>query len=195
MAILDDLIALVYTHTNRPDLTVETKAMVKKAALKLHGMDFWKQDLKEVIITPVPLTAGSPRYQLDLSDSGVYPLFRKVDYIKDYSATATEKSYDEYAANDRIDGYGMERTNYWYQMGLAANLVASSLVGQIAVGYYAYPNITDVGFSSWIATQFPDAIAEEAARAVFKMIGKDEEHLKYQALTQENEAIIRMAGI
>lgn len=195
MPTLTELIEKVYEHTNRSDLSVETKSQVKKAVMKLHGKDFFKKDLKQVIITPTPISPGVTRYQLDLSDSATFPLVRRVCSITPLFGGEENKSYDEMAADDLMDSYRMAKTDIFFQIGLAVNVRASRAPDQIAVTYWKYPNVTDSGFSSWIVNEFEDAVVEEAARVIFKMIGKDEEFQKYEKLVVENETAIIAAGI
>jgi hypothetical protein len=65
-------------------------------------------------------------------------------------------------------------------------------------GYYQYPELpaqSSGEITSWIADQYPDCIIEEAAGTVFKMIGKDDEHNRYQVLFQENITILRTTDV
>lgn len=185
----------VYVLTKRPDLIAETKSAVKKATLKLHNKDLWEKDLKEVIVTLTPSTLF--RYSLDLTDAGTYPRIKKIKSIREYNAipTGRELKLEKHDSDDIFDDYQIERVNYFYLAGLAANLVVVSALTQIKVGYYQYPDITELTYSSWIANELPDYIAEEAARSLFKLIGKDEEFQKFEAICKENETALTMTQI
>lgn len=64
--------------------------------------------------------------------------------------------------------------------------------------YYAWPTIptdTATTLTSWIVNEYPDAIIEDAAGAVFKMIGKDDEFNRFQTLFAENLAILKTSTV
>lgn len=196
---LTELINEVYTATNRPDLVTQTRQKVKEATLKLHSFDgnLFKQDLKRVVVTPEPVIPNTFRYQLDLSNAVTYPRFRAVSTIREHNTipTGREKEYEPKDANDIIDNYGFELVDYFYQIGLAVNIVASSAPTQLAVTYYQHPDVTDAGFSSWIANQYPYAIIKEASRDIFKMVGKDEEFQRMEVDMRDYKQMILAAGI
>lgn len=195
MAIFDDMVANVYVLTNRPDLVAETKSQIKKAAIKLHGKDFFNPDLKEVILTLTP--NSNMRYTIDLTDSVNIPRFRKGHYLREYvnPPTGQEVQYKKYDAADIMDDYNVERTNYFYQAGIVLQLYATKVLTQVKFGYYQFPDTSETTFSSWIANLSTAYIEEEAAMNLFKIIGKDEEYQKFQALTADNLQAIIMAGI
>ena len=47
MATFAELLADVYTLTNRSDLIAETKLAVKMATLKMHQRDYFYKDIRE----------------------------------------------------------------------------------------------------------------------------------------------------
>lgn len=195
MAILDDMIANVYVLTNRPDLVAETKSQIKKAAIKLHGSDFYIQDLAIATVALTPDT--NFRYTVDISNSTLYPRFRKLDFIRDWNSipTGREQYYSIKAASAILDDYKLEYQRYAYQAGLTIELRADCALTMVQMGYYTFPDIGDTTFSSWIANLSSAYLEEEAARNLFKMIGKDEEYQKYESICTDNLAAIKMAGI
>ena len=220
-ALYDSLVQDVYTLTARPDLVAETAVAVRKATMKAHQADFWKSD---IVINPqftlpspaTDLTAPSSRYSINLADPSSFPLLRKVAYIKQYIpptgetpiitsgwdtllsygiCNSRQTNYDECSAESVIDDYHIERTNYWYQAGKQVLLRIFEPVLYVAIGYYAYPNVTPATYNSWIANDYPDLIVEEAAATVFRMIGKLDESAAYASNWRDNLHSITMAQV
>lgn len=199
-AIYQTLLNGVYALTKRPDLSVETAQAVRKATMKAHMADSWKNDLTTVIVTlPVlsPVNATSFRYQFDLNDSVQYPLFKRISQVKEYNPVATgqEIQFKELDADRLLDDYQLEDINYWYQVGKVCNLRCNKVLSYLAVGYWKYPNTVPAQYTSWIASEFPDIIIEEAASYVFKAVGKDTEYVRFRDTWEENIALLRAAHI
>jgi len=186
----NNLAAAVYSLTARPDLIQETILAIRKATMKFHLADLWKNDIVQVypLVTVTPGDTYSYRYSLTLSNAVVYPLFRRVAFIKEYNATPTgyEIEFKELDISSLLDNYQLEKVNYWTQAGMGATIRSDRELTQLAVGYYKYPNITPTTFDSWIASQFPDAIVEEAVGAIFASIGKMDEARTYKNQFAEN---------
>jgi hypothetical protein len=221
-ALYAQLVADVYTLTNRPDLVAETALAIRKATLKAHNADFWVSDIVVVPQLTLPTAVTDPsqassRYVLNLNDPATFPRLRKVSYIKPYisptgmtqvpgvsgwdsllsygAGAITQKNYVEVTASSVVDDYGLERTNYWYQAGKQVNLRIYTQVLAVVLGYWAYPDITSVAYNSWIASEYPDLIVEEAASNVFRMIGKFDEAQAYASNWQANIRTITAAQI
>lgn len=211
MATLTTLAAEVYTLTNRPDLVAETLLSVKKAIRKFHGADTFKRDMTsvEVDMTALtPVSANQYRWNIPLDN---FPQWRRpkvVQYPPNRSLSVAQtpaplidwpagfspsRIYEQLLPDDLFDGYGYEKPNYFYITGDTLHLKSGWYVDYLLFTYYRWPVIGAVGdtLASWIVNTYPDAIVEEAAGAVFKMIGKDEEFNRYQSLFLENLAIIK----
>ena len=177
----------IYDLTKRPDLLAETALAVRKATMKFHLADMWKNDLATAIITlPVlsPIGDVSFRYSLDLTQTSDYPLMRKVSEIVEYNTVPTgyETHFKELDADRIMDHYMLEEINYWYQVGRQVSLRCNKLLTQLKVIYYRYPDVTTAVFNSWVAEQFPDFIVCEAAAQIFATIGKDTEAARYASM-------------
>ncbi len=192
---LAQIIAEVYLVTNRPDLVSETASAVRKATMKFHLADTYKQDLSEVLIT-VPVQTDF-HYQLDLSNAANYPYFRVLDHVKEYNnpIVGNEIQFTKQDAKGLLDDYGLEKQNYWYQAGFALNINSFKQLNQLTVGYFMYPNVTTGGYNSWIGTSFPDAIIDEASSHIFRLTGKDSEFKVFAAYFEQNLAMVRMLGL
>jgi len=195
LALLDDMYAL----TGRPDLLAESALALRKATMKFHLADLWKNDITFALIT-VPVldsSAESFRYTLDLTVSATYPLVRKVASISEYNVTPTgyELQFTELDQDRIMDSYAIEMVNYWYQAGRQVSLRANKLLTTLRVNYYRFPDVAPTVYDSWIAEQFKDNIVVEAAATVFATIGKDAEAARYAGMFQESLQLLRMSEI
>lgn len=180
----NNLVADVYALTKRPDLIAETALAIRKATMKAHQADMWKNDISTTLIALPVLPLGAQlsfRYAVDLTNTANFPLFRKVSSIDEYNnpLTGQELHFKELDSDRILDDYATEEVNYWYQMGKQVNLRANKNLTYLSVDYYHYPNILPAAYTSWIAQEFPDIIVCEAAANIFRTIGKDSEARSY----------------
>lgn len=216
MATLNTLAADVYTITNRPDLVMETTVALKKSIRKLHGADTFKQDMsvKRLDITALtPIAPNQFRWLVPLSEFERVRRFKSVQYPQDLIPPvwttpaplvdgsliySRSKEFTQLSPDDLFDSYGYEKGNYYFIAGSSLTVRASYYIDYLDFYFYQWPLVPtdlDATVLSWIAEQYPDAIIEEAASSVFKMIGKDEEYARFAALFNENLAIIKTGAI
>lgn len=215
-----ELVESVVAITNRPSLIAEMKVAIRKAIFKFHMADTFKRDLYQVDLNMNLYPSSNFRWLIDLSNGDVFPRYRKfyslrippsewppggpvqypLDTLPGYPWGPPKSPQISYVAADNIfDEYNTERTNYCYQAGMSLNLRLTFTPNTLSFFYYQYPlfQVSDSGITirSWIADQFQDGIAEEAAGTIFKMIGKDDESARYQALFAENILMVRGSDI
>jgi len=193
MTTLTDLCADVYTITNRPDLVNETKLAVKAATLKMHQSDYYYRDLLE---QGIAFDTSDYTQQFDIYS--VFPNYRALKYIRRYdnSSTGAAKEFFEILTPTAIlDAYGNDRTGVAYVAGTVVNIKSFYQFQYALIGIYTNPDITDDGYSSWIADTSKYAIVFEAARVVFKQIGFDEQSTTFQALVAEQVAMLKVTNI
>lgn len=185
---LAELIAEVYTITNRPDLVAETSSAIRKATLKMHSLDYFYKDLQETIIG---FAVAGYKQQYDLQAN--LPDYRTVKYLRHWSATATGEAKYLRAIDPAavVNQFGKEGTDIWYIAGNMLNIKAAVEVSNLVIGYYRRPNITTNLFSSWIAVEEPFYIIEEAAATLFKTIGHSEMANTYRAMSGDNAILLR----
>jgi hypothetical protein len=193
------LVADVYTTTNRPDLVAETNLAVRKATMKLHttGWDMETDRPKGVLYWPdrtekvVPVTAVDPTlYTYSVPIAAPILRFRGLSYLRQYTPDVTDRFFNSVDFDRLFDEYQVEKTDVYYMLGQMINIRSSVALIDVLVGFYQYPVVTQVGYSSWVADQLPDMIVEEACSLIFKMIGKDDEYQKYNALFKENAGML-----
>jgi len=181
---LQSLIDDVYTLTNRPDLVAETSLAVRSATLKLHSLDNWYKDIYQTGIQWNPVD-----YIQSLEYRTLVPRYRKFKYLRKYSPPTGNDmmGYDGdfftlITPDNTLDDYGINRENVCYVAGAYINIRSNTQDQYMIFGCYIQPDITELGFSSWIADEYPFAIVTEAASKVFKTIGYDEQ---FQAMLLE----------
>jgi len=198
-ALYNSLSTAVYDITKRPDLIQETILAIRKATMKLHMAELWKNDIAQVypLVTAGVGDTYSYRYTLTLNAATVFPRFRRVAFIKEYNATPLgyEIDFKELDMASLLDNYQLEKVNYWTQAGMGATIRSSKALTQVRVGYYRYPDINPITFESWIANQFPDAIIEEAIASIFEAVGKIDEARSYRNRFIENLHMLQMTQI
>lgn len=204
---LTDLINNVVIITNRPDLVAETTYAIKTATLKAHFADQWKRDIVETTITPLTsVSLTDSRYVFDVT-AAPFVRFRQLIYARETPNTNPNSfswdngnsspynvhQYELIEADSIFDEYNRMLANTVYMSGNSLKIRTSYPPTSIDIGYYANPLITSdpVTFSSWIANEYAYIIEQEAASAVFKMIGKDEEYQRFAALWQESIQTLR----
>ena len=107
---------------------------------------------------------------------------------------SVSQSRYEGASDNIFNLYGSEFQNYFFISGSSITIKAIAGFDYLNFQYYQYPLVPPVStdpITSWICDQYPDAVIEEAAGTVFKMIGKDDEYSRYQTLFAENIMILR----
>lgn len=187
---------LVYSITNRPDLISQTTRAIKKATLKFHQADFWPRDLIELPSQAVTPVSSDYRYALDIT-AAPFIRFRALEYARVPSTDPTLKlrTFDRLNASDILDSYGIEKSDYWYLAGNTISIRSYTALTNVALGYYQFPDTNELTYTSWIADTFPDAIAEEAASAIFKQTGKDDEYQRFTGYYEENKTFLQGSAI
>lgn len=194
MATLSSIASDVYVLTNRPDLAQETKVAIRKAIFKFHGADTFKRDVAIQRIdfsSNTPIATNQFRWAIPLTD---FPRFRRPRALIAPPDLVSPYPFEERTQADIFDHYGYEKPNYFFISGSLLTINSYHNLSYLDLSYYQWPAVPAVvtdPIVSWICDQYVDAIIEEAAGTVFKMIGKDDEYNRYQALFSENIAIVR----
>jgi hypothetical protein len=189
---LAELIQEVYTITARSDRVDETASAIKSATLKAHQSDYYYKDLYEVGVD-----FGTSAYLQSLDYRTVIPRWRSLKYLRKYDLTTLIPGafLTLLTPEGLMDRYNVEKTNICYAAGAYINIKSDSQEQGYLVGCYVNPDITTVGYNSWIALDHPYVIIFDAAATVFKAIGKDEEASAYRGLVQEQISMLRASNI
>lgn len=190
MTSLASLISDVTTITNRPDLSAETKLAVKQATLKMHQLDFFPKDLFETGLSWNP--AG---FLQSLDYKTIAPRFRALSYLRKYSDGVPGTFFTLLSPTESLDRYCINKENVCYLAGDMLEIRSGTEDRYMLFGCYLNPDVTDDGFSSWIANEHPYAIILDAASKVFKMIGFDEQAAYYKQEVVEQIQMLRQSQI
>lgn len=191
---LTDLAADVYTLTNRPDLVSETRVALKAATLKAHRSDYYYKDLLETGLQfDLSLTQQSLEYKT------LIPRWRAMKYIRIYDYTVPPGTPGRFLTlltpDNILDSYSVNREDVCYVAGLELQIRTCAAQQYFLLGCYLYPDITDSGYASWIADESRFCIVYEAAAAIFKMTGQNEENNAYARLVADEYAELKMTNI
>lgn len=191
--LVDEVIAI----TKRPDLRTRTESAVRSSVLKAHTKDYFTKDIRE---------AGVEFDAMNQVQSFIpketYPRYRAPAYLRIYNTNSYELSggsvgnfLNKREIYDFKDSYGYDETDIYYQAGNQLNLRASCQFQRILMGFYQFPVITESGFTSWIAEEYPYAIVFDAARDIFSSIGHTESAQSYAQLTAEQYQILTIENV
>lgn len=192
MATLAAMKSEVVAITKRPDLDTMTESAVRAATLKAHQSDYFYKDLLETGIA----FAASDYFQ-SLEYKTLIPRYRSLKYTRKYDNVNQEAGqfFDVVVPEQVLDGYGINREDILYVAGETIQFRSSTQFQYILFGCYIHPNITALGYNSWISDEHPWAIVYEAALRIFKSIAFDEEVSMYQKMVAEEYALLKASNI
>ena len=190
----------VYALTNRPDLVPETLSAIKAATLKCHHSDFFYKDLQTAQLT---LATADFTNQFD---TAALLRYRAMSYIRKWYPTGVSVQtllptgkpgsfLTPISTDEVLDSYQRDRNNVYYIAGTTVQLKTHDQLATFLCSWYAHPSIDIANFQSFIAVEHPYAVVYEAAGAVFKMIGYDEQSTRYSALSAEQLQMLKMSNI
>lgn len=176
MPLFTDILADVYTITNRPDLVAETKLALKQATYDAHRSDYYPKDLMD----GVQIAVQTPQSNWQLSISANFARWRSFSYLRPYTVITASLSKiiigrNQFLSPDGIlDEYLEEKINVAYVAGDNLNVRLASAYDGLLVGFWQNPTIDETAYNSWVATDFPGVLQIDAARRVMGMIGYEE---------------------
>lgn len=190
MASFSELVNDVYTITNRPDLVAETKLAVKQATLKMHHSDYYPKDIYESGIT-----FDSVDYIQSLQYKTLIPRWRTFKYLRKYQDGNPGEFIKLLTPEESVDRYAVNKDNICYIAGDVLEIRSSTQDATMLLGCYLHPVIAEESYTSWIADEHPYAIVFDAAAAIFKMIGQDEQASYMKQTVMEQIALLRQNQI
>lgn len=190
MTTLASLLSDVYTITARPELIAETKLAVKQATLKMHQLDDFPKDLYETGIQ-----FANPAFIQSLDYKSLIPNWRRFKYLRKYQDSVPGDFFTLLSPEETLDRYAVNKDNICYVAGTQLEIRSNTEDTYMLLSCYVHPNVTDESFSSWIADEHPYAIIWDAAAAVFKMTGYDEQAAYMKQNMQEQVQLLRQSQI
>ncbi len=189
MSILQTIINDVYTVTSREDLAVDTLMAVRAATLKAHQIDFYPKDIKESGIQ-----FDTAEYFQSFVYGDLFPRWRTIKYLRKYDSVGQTAGdfLDIVTPEETLDkSYNKNKTDLAYLAGSLYNIRSSTQEQYYLVGFYEHPDVTEAGYSSWIAREHPFAIVYEAARSIFKATGDDAKASSMDKAAMEQYMLLR----
>jgi hypothetical protein len=171
MTTFAEMETLVVGQTRRPEVTAVTQAAIRTATLRAHHTDFFTRDLATGTLTYTPSSSARFYDFTDISTTLVrmraFQLMQSVD-----AATLIPSENFEYRElQDLYDSDNVLRTSMYTMIGDTLRVYPASATGRLDAYYYRNPVTTEVGYSSWIANEYPDELAMWAAAIVFARTG------------------------
>lgn len=190
----NEIVQEVITVTRRPDLTERIESAVKSATLKAHHSDFFYKDLYEQSVE-----FGQEYYIQNFLPTDIFPAFRKAKYIRFWHGDVDGYPghfLEPIQIENSIDDYGCIKADVFYMAGQLLQIRTSAPIKRCLFGAYLHPVITPVNaYCSWIANEYPWAIIYEAARVVFRGIGKDQEAAEMARLVAEEYQVLKLSNV
>jgi hypothetical protein len=192
MATFAQLVADVKILTNRPDLDSEIKLAVKAATLKAHHTDFYPKDLFETGITWSPVG-----FTQSLTYRTLIPRWRSFNYLRKLDSTGIIPGafFKMITPENSVDEYYIDKVNVCYLAGEDMEIKSSTEDAYMLLGCYLHPDITEAGYTSWIALDHPYAIEYEATSKIFKQTGFDEQAAMMNQEVSEQFMLLKNANI
>ena len=195
-----ELIAEVIEIVKRPDLAARISSAVQSATLKAHHSDFYYRDLRESGVV-----FDSERFVQNFDPRDIFPKFRKAKYLRFWRDVApTGPSQEGLGAGAFLtpvmienaqDSYRTDRVNVYYMAGDLLQIRVSHPWKHFLFGAYVHPTVTQDGFSSWIAEEYPWAIIYEACRSVFQAIGFQEQSSEMRLQVAEQYQMLKVNSV
>ena len=189
---LEELKAEVVTKTGRADLA-DTRILsaIQAATLRAHQSDFYSKDLYETVIVA---EAAAYIHQFDYIQ--IFSNFRAFSYLRKISTSGEAGGFIEVITpREVLNEWGEDRLDVAYVAGRNLNVRSSTLLTKVIAGVYVNPIVSAASYSSWIADLYPWAIIFDAARMVFKGIGKDQEATDAKLLAEEQYQILKTNNV
>lgn len=192
MTTFAELEALVIEQTRRPEVTSITQSAIRTATLRAHHVDFFKRDLAIGLLSYTP---SSSAYFYDIANIHSTLLrLRGLQLLQSVDATtSTPVENLEYRdVDDMYDSNGDRRLSVYNMIGNTLRVYPQLSTGVMTAYYFQNPVVSSVGYSSWIANDFPDELAMWAAAIVFARTGFAEMAADFQKnhITPFKESLI-----
>jgi hypothetical protein len=171
-----DMQSQVNVYTKRPELVSLTDSAIRMATLRAHQVDFFSRDqLNGALAYTVP-SSGQPYVDI----AGIYTTFPKLrtpDFMQSLDATTLYPSENlEYVVDFKNfwDEWNILRSSVFTLLGSTLRMSSAANTGRLQLYYYGNPDVTTLGYSSWIADLYKEELAMWAAAIVWMRSGFQE---------------------
>lgn len=192
MTTFAELETLVVEQTRRPEVTAITQSAIRTATLRAHHVDFFKRDLATSLLSYTP-SNSNVFYDFANIHSTLLRLrgMQALEGVDTTTSTPVE-TFEYRDIDDLYDNDGLRRSHVYTMIGNTLRVYPYLPTGTLTAYYYQNPVVTSVGYSSWIANDFPDELAMWAAAIVFARTGFAEMAADFQKnhITPFKESLI-----
>lgn len=171
-----DMRDLVNAQTKRPELVTLTDSAIRLATLRAHQVDFFSRDQASSVLTYTPPTTNE--IFVDIPD--IYTVvgrLRTPDFVHIEDLTTL-------LPTEQLE-YAVDYKNFWNAenelkqsvftlLGTSLRIRAYASTGRCRFYYYLNPVVSSVGYSSWIADEYPEELALWAAAIIWMRSGFQE---------------------
>jgi hypothetical protein len=171
MTTFAEMEALVVGQTRRPEVTAITQAAIRTATLRAHHTDFFNRDLTTGTLSYTPSSSASFYDFADVSSTLVRMRAFQLLQCVDATTNVPSENLGYRELQDLYDSDNVLRTSMYTMIGDTLRVYPASATGRLDAYYYRNPVTTEVGYSSWIANEYPDELAMWAAAIVFARTG------------------------
>lgn len=171
MTTFAELETLVVGQTRRPEIPAVTKAAIKSATLRAHHADFFPRDLNTTLLTYTPSSTAIlydfPNIHNTLSR------LRSLQFLQgiDAATSAPVENLEYRTADDLFDSDNNRRPHVYTLIGATLRIYPTQATGATNAIFFQNPDVTEAGYSSWIADTYEDELAMWAAAIVFARTG------------------------
>ena len=186
---LTEMTAVLTSLLTRSDLAAFKLSALQAATLKAHRSDLFPKDLSESVVD-----LGSSLLLHSWAYLGTIPRFRELSTLIRLELAADTEGclLKEVQSTDLFDNYSRYKTDTYYLAGANIQIRSAAAFQYAKVAVYLDPDVAELTFSSWVATDYPYAIIYEAARAMAITLGMLEEARGFtQLLSEESRELQR----
>lgn len=171
MTTFAELETLVIGQTRRPEIPAVTKAAIKSATLRAHHTDFFPRDLNTTLLTYTP-SSTAILYDFPSIHATLVRL-RSLQFLQgiDAATSAPVENLEYRTADDLFDSDGNRRPHVYTLIGATLRIYPVQATGAMNAFFFQNPDVTEAGYSSWIADTYPDELAMWASAIVFARTG------------------------
>lgn len=165
MTTFAEMLTKVYAITSRRELETVTKLAIAKATIEAHQVDFFHRDRR---LGQLTYTVNSTQALVSVADVyATYPRLRGIESVIGLDSSGRHvEGFEQRDYSDFYDSDGSLRYSVYDIIGTSMRLVPLTQTGLLEVVAYENPVVTEAGYSSWIADEYPDFLACWAAMIV-----------------------------
>ena len=194
---LTEICAIVGEIVNRPDLQDGIiKSHVQAATLRVHQRERWWRDRQTNYVT----FDSASFYQTLEHD--LFPRWRSWDWVRIWDAAGTDPLTQQatgaagpffeltISAESLFDMFNNPKKYTGISSGSSTVLRSVASFSAVLVSWFQSPNVTEANYSSWIAENYPYAIAYDAVSFMFAGAGQHDNARKWEKAVMDQVAIM-----